>query len=355
MCCILFAALTCPVSMVLNMRNRFLLLLILYSSAAAAAPNATECVVLSGNLDASASLTTVPPGTPTFTQLSSSASFEESFVIVDSLGAGHTVFTYYFHTGAGTWAVRSYVDAGDVIPGNSGNALLIGSVSLNFNSSGTRTPPPVQGMPDYTLSPFGNWANSASGSPVNVSFPEFTQFVAASNISSLSTTCPDVPTATPTPTATVSPTATPIPLSTTGLDFDRDGLADLVLYRSSTRTFVIQNSSGTTMLKRFGPSDAVPFAGDFSGDGAPDLGLWNKSSGAWSICTSESNYNCSTTTSFVLGARGDRPFAADFDGDGKLDPAIYRPRNRSFLYFSEGKTTRRKFGKINDIPVGMAR
>ena len=130
-------------------------------------------------------------------------------------------------------------------------------------------------------------------------------------------------------------------------DRDRDGRADLLLYRPGTADgesqFLINGSSsggqalgsddfrsslaGSPLADaQLRPGD-IPISGDFDGDGITDLGVFRPSSdrmpGAseWIILRSQAG-----PQSILFGGSGlDVPAVGDFDGDGRADIAVFRP------------------------------
>ena len=60
---------------------------------------------------------------------------------------------------------------------------------------------------------------------------------------------------------------------------------------------------------------------DYDGDGKADAAVFRPSSSTWFILNSSNGQ-----VAFIsFGAAGDRPVAADYDGDGRADVAIFRP------------------------------
>ncbi|QDV39602.1 Ig-like domain-containing protein [Tautonia plasticadhaerens] len=130
-------------------------------------------------------------------------------------------------------------------------------------------------------------------------------------------------------------------------DRDRDGRADLILYRPGSADgesqFFIGGSTGAGQVlgsddfrsslpgspladAQLRPGD-IPISGDFDGDGITDLGVFRPSSdrmpGAseWIILRSQAG-----PQSVLFGGSGlDVPAVGDFDGDGRDDIAVFRP------------------------------
>ena len=172
---------------------------------------ATNTLTVSGNVDASATILTngaadIPAvsvagsagaqSATTYANLNAAAEFSTTVDVFDSLGAGHTVTFFYFHTAANTYVVRGYVNSEDVDAAAgppSGLPRLVaisnavganGSITMNFNGSGGRTNPPTAAVPDLAASIA--WNNGSTASAIAMNMDPFTQFASASNVRSIS-------------------------------------------------------------------------------------------------------------------------------------------------------------------------
>lgn len=152
----------------------------------------TNTITVSGNLDASQPIIAAPAAQPTTYTALSGANFSTFVDVFDTLGGSHTLTTYFFHTAANNWTAQTYVDGGDIDVGTAGVPVLMGSVNLVFNSSGSKTTPPIASAQDYFASmtashlPVAHWANGSADSNIAINLEPFTQFSSASNISSIS-------------------------------------------------------------------------------------------------------------------------------------------------------------------------
>jgi hypothetical protein len=139
--------------------------------------------------------------------------------------------------------------------------------------------------------------------------------------------------------------------ATARFDFERDGKADIGIFRPGSREWWIRSSAtGSTSVAQFGAPGDVITPADYTGDGKTDIAVWRPSTGEWFILRSEdfSYY------SFPFGTAGDIPAPGDFDTDGKFDPTVFRPSTGVWYVWksgSAGGVLIRQFGLNGDVPV----
>ena len=130
-------------------------------------------------------------------------------------------------------------------------------------------------------------------------------------------------------------------------DYDGDNKIDIATYRPATAQFVVLKSStgyapGSAIVQTFGTANDVPItsavlprstreidAGDFDGDFASDLTIYNGTTGSWSILKSSTSFTAASTIGW--GGTGYSPAPGDYDGDGRMDLGLYQGATGNWL------------------------
>lgn len=133
-------------------------------------------------------------------------------------------------------------------------------------------------------------------------------------------------------------------------DFDGDGKTDLSVFRPSTGSWYIQNSSNNSFRgQQFGQSGDRPVPEDYDGDGVTDIAVFRPTNGGWYYLRSSDN----TFFGTQFGVSTDIPIPADYNGDSKADIAVFRPSNGTW-YTSTNPASNYgavQFGSSTDVPV----
>jgi hypothetical protein len=130
-----------------------------------------------------------------------------------------------------------------------------------------------------------------------------------------------------------SPATDATPVSIVASDFNGDGIPDLAVANMAgenspgTVTVLLGNGDGTftpvSASSSTGEGPAAMVAGDFNGDGIPDLAVVNTTSGSVTILLGNGDGTfTATAVSPTTGSGPRRIVAADFNGDGILDLAV---------------------------------
>lgn len=131
-------------------------------------------------------------------------------------------------------------------------------------------------------------------------------------------------------------------------DFDGDGKTDISVYRNGN-WYRLNSSNNSFTGVAFGIAADIPVPADFDGDGKADINVFRPSNGTWYRLNSSNNALVAT----AFGTNGDKPVIGDFDGDGKADITVYRPSAGAWyrLNSSNGQFVSTSFGIASDLVV----
>jgi len=141
------------------------------------------------------------------------------------------------------------------------------------------------------------------------------------------------------------------------VDFDRDGKAELAVWRPGSGEWFAFNTTSWSALptKSLGLPNDVPVPADYDGDGTPDRAVFHPQSGVWSWVADRNLpwFVKTTTGSTQWGGPGDIPVPGNYDGDGKTDIAVWRPADgRWYILPTNGNASYwKKWGDVFDRPV----
>jgi len=123
-------------------------------------------------------------------------------------------------------------------------------------------------------------------------------------------------------------------------DWDSDGDIDPGVYNQTTGTWTLDvlgalDTAGLPHGDRivsfaegsiqFGAQGEVPVVGDWDGNGRTNIGVFNRSTAEWALDTTPDRRQNPWETRIRFGFTGALPVVGDWNGDGQTDLAIFRP------------------------------
>ncbi len=146
-------------------------------------------------------------------------------------------------------------------------------------------------------------------------------------------------------------------------DYDGDSKADATVYEPATGTWSVKSSNGGFVKQiQWGTAGDIALSGKHFGS-ANDLVIFRPSTGTWyirrfgdiikPIAPDAPSNNGLNFQIFQWGQSGDKPVMADFNGDGRDELAVFRPSNGVWYIYNQitGTYKIQQFGIAEDIPV----
>ena len=134
-------------------------------------------------------------------------------------------------------------------------------------------------------------------------------------------------------------------------DYNGDGKADFSVFRRVSPGEADWYVAGGIVPPGSPPFGSgtldVPFQGDLDGDGRTDLILYRPSTSTWYVQQSSKGF-----VQYSFGGPGDIPAVGDFDGVGHDELAVYRPSTSQWFVAGHG-TVFDTFGGPLDVPVPL--
>jgi parallel beta-helix repeat protein len=128
-----------------------------------------------------------------------------------------------------------------------------------------------------------------------------------------------------------NPSAGLTPASVAARDFNGDGIPDLAIANYGSGTVTILLGTGNGMFSpaanspaAVGAEPSAVVAGDFNGDGVPDLAIANYGSGTVAILlgNGDGTFTLASNSPLVVGSGPNSVVVGDFNGDGIADLAV---------------------------------
>ena len=141
--------------------------------------SATSSLDLSGNLNASQEITTLPTNPNSFIDVNKNSTYTTNIDVYDSLGESHSIMLAYFKTGTNTWVAQAYIDGEDVGQ-TAGTPVQIGAnTTLSFGPDGAMTGTGTA----ITCNP--SYSNGSASGNFSIDLSSFTQYASASGLASV--------------------------------------------------------------------------------------------------------------------------------------------------------------------------
>lgn len=251
----------------------------------------------------------------------------------------------------GAWAVYPFLGEDTVLIGDLETGLYVVDITGPTPTPSPTSTPTVSPTATPTNTPTATPTNTPTATPTHTPTSTPTNTPTATPTNTPTATPTNTPTATPTASPTNTPTATPTatPIQRTSFDYDFDGRADISVFRPSTGTWYLQQSTAGTSGLNFGLAMDKITPADYDGDGRTDIAIYRPADGMWYILNSTDG----TFSAVRFGAAEDMPASADYDGNGRADIALFRPSSGTWYITDKdnGRFTILQFGTNGDRPT----
>lgn len=142
-------------------------------------------------------------------------------------------------------------------------------------------------------------------------------------------------------------------------DFDGDGKDDVAIWRQGNAGeaafWILQSSTNTVRVEQFGQTGDDPgVVADYDGDGKADPAVYRRTNGQNTFFYKGSRNNPNRSVTYVPWGSGYSavPYSGDFDGDGKNDFCVYTNAAKFVLLrSSDGQAEFVSWGKLGDTLV----
>ena len=122
-------------------------------------------------------------------------------------------------------------------------------------------------------------------------------------------------------------------------DWNNNGISEIGVYRPSTHTFYLDingngvwNGAGTDRQYTFGSAGDLPVTGDWNNNGISEIGVYRPSTRTFYLDINGNGVwnGASTDRQYTIGATGDKPVSGDWNNDGITEIGVFRPSTHSF-------------------------
>lgn len=141
--------------------------------------------------------------------------------------------------------------------------------------------------------------------------------------------------------------------TTVPCDYDGDGIDNIAVFKNGV--WQVRPAAGGSVSVSWGQAGDTPVPGDYDGDSKCDYAVWRPSTGSWLILNSSFGAvggAAEASTEIAFGSAGDIPVQGDWDADGKTDTAVYTSAGVWRLReIDSGSIEEFSWGASNSTPV----